>query len=998
MDLPPEGAEQQPPDLDEQDLETLLGTPADAKALDPMDDSGPPSRHRSRYLPAILDALIPGLGHLVVGRWQRAVLFVSPLLLGLLTAAWIVTTTSRPRLAASLLSNEVILALLAAQGLLLASRLIAVGSSLYDPALSRPGRRDLLPIALLLVFIMAPQAYAGYATEVAREAANEIFVEPPAAVVPTVSAAPDPSFLSTPPPGLPSPSPSLAPGGSQRITALVIGVDSGVGRNTYLTDTMIIVSLDRATRTVSMLSIPRDMVDVPMADGRTYRDKINSLVAYARHHPEQFPGSNGTGFDVLMGALATLTQIPIDYYAKVDLGGFVRVVDVLGGVNVNVAHGFCDPGYDEYGFSNGFSITAGLHHLNGQQALAYARVRKASGESDFTRAARQQEVISGIRDSIVHGGFLNDPIGLLQAVGKTVETNVPRDLLPDLADLATEVGREQTYRAVVTHPLVGSGFDIRGSIQIPDVPAIRALAAILFPTDGSLPSADYGLPKPSGAAASGSGVGGCNPAPKPKPTPTPKPKPTPTPTPTPKPTPSPGRPASRPRPRRRAAARIPRHRLTRYLSRPRRPDTQARGCAARRWPGGAALRGTGRAAWRSAALAAPGSRTCSAHGAGRWGLPRLQKRKQRAAGEASLGFRCLSDPVPYAGRRVPCLEPDWQPGRPAEAPRVGTLSSIRRHSLLQQLRQLLPLDQERVVALGRPDLAVAGAHAGGARGPDQFLDLARPVQDVALDPDPRQRDARATERVEGANQPAVRPPDIVAVHGLDQDPVRRWVEPVDQLVALVVEVADHRRSAVGLDRATEALGKVGLAPIGGHRQLAGERQALEAEMLDELELEMVPGDRQRADRRRGSDRGHVAGRLRPGQRDLERHHPAERAAGRQRDLLDAELVEQAPLGAGLVHRGDRREARPVRPARPWMQGGRPAGAIAATEEVRAQHANLGRVECPALADQRLPPVARRVRRSSERVDHEDLRRGIGRRAVVAVGDDQVGERRCRSRA
>ena len=530
MDLPPEGTEEPPPDLDEQDLETLAGTPAETPVVEPTpfeptDEIGPPAGHRSRYLPAFLDALIPGLGHLVAGRWRRAVLFVSPLLLGIVTGAWIVATTSAPRLAASLLSNEVIWGLLAAQVLLLASRLIAVGSSLFDPALPRPGRRDLLPMALLVVFVIAPQAYAGYATEVAREAADEIFVEPPTAVVPTVSAAPDPSFLSTPVPGLPSPSPSAVPG-SKRVTALVIGVDSGIGRNTYLTDTMIIVSLDRATRTVSMLSIPRDMVDVPMADGRTYRDKINSLVAYARHHPEQFPGSNGTGFDVLMGALGTLTQVPIDYYAKVDLGGFVRVVDVLGGVNVNVAHAFCDPGYDEYGFANGFSITAGLHHLNGQQALAYARVRKASGESDFTRAARQQEVISGIRDSIVHGGFLNDPIGLLQALGKTVETNLPRDLLPDLADLATQVGREQTYRAVVTHPLVGSGFDVRGSIQIPDVPGIRALAAELFPTDGSLPSSDYGLPKPSSTAVSGSGVGGCNPAPKPKPTPTPRPKPT----------------------------------------------------------------------------------------------------------------------------------------------------------------------------------------------------------------------------------------------------------------------------------------------------------------------------------------------------------------------------------------------------------------------------------------------------------------------------------------
>jgi anionic cell wall polymer biosynthesis LytR-Cps2A-Psr (LCP) family protein len=232
-----------------------------------------------------------------------------------------------------------------------------------------------------------------------------------------------------------------------------------------------------------------------------------------------------------MGALGTLIGVPIDHYAKVDLGGFVRVVGVLGGVDVNVSRGFCDSGYDEYGFSNGFSISAGLHHLDGQQALAYARVRKASGESDFTRAARQQEVISGIRDSIVHGGFLNDPLGLLQAVGTTVATNVPRDLLPDLADLASQVGREQTYRAVVSHPLVSSGYDVRGSIQIPDVAGIRALAAKLFPIDGSLPSVDYALPKPSTTAVAGSGVAGCSPAPKPKPSPTPTPVPTPSATP-----------------------------------------------------------------------------------------------------------------------------------------------------------------------------------------------------------------------------------------------------------------------------------------------------------------------------------------------------------------------------------------------------------------------------------------------------------------------------------
>ena len=175
---------------------------------------------------------------------------------------------------------------------------------------------------------------------------------------------------------------------------------------------------------------------------------------------------------------------------------------------MTVAKAFCDPTYDEYGFDNGFSISTGRHHLNGYQALAFARVRKANGESDFTRAARQQEVISGIRESIVHGGFLNDPVGLLKAIGKTVTTNVPRKLLPDLADMANQVGREQTYRAVITHPLVGSGYDDRGSIQIPDVKAIRKLAASLFPTDGSMPDDKYALKAATGSVK-GSGVGSC---------------------------------------------------------------------------------------------------------------------------------------------------------------------------------------------------------------------------------------------------------------------------------------------------------------------------------------------------------------------------------------------------------------------------------------------------------------------------------------------------------
>ena len=499
-----------------------------------------PSSRRSRYVPAVLDALIPGTGHLLAGRRRRALVFLLPVVFIAATLTTLLLTTSTYRLAAEMVADEALVALILVQAFLLVWRLAAVGSSLFNPRLPRPGIRDSVPIALLVLVILAPQVYAGAVTQAAREAANEIFVEEPSrpvAALPSFAPEPDPSFLSSAPPS-PSGEPSAtpAPEGS-RINVLVIGVDAGIGRNTYLTDTMIVMSVDPVGHTVSMVSIPRDMVDVPLPDGRKYRGKINSLASYARHHPRQFPSYDGTGSDVLMDALGALLKIELDYYATVKLGGFVDVIDTLGGIDVNVERSFCDPTYTEYGYNNGFSIKAGRRHLNGYQALAYARVRHPAGESDFTRAARQQEVLSGVRDRIVGGKFLNDPIGLVRALGNTVETNVPRKRLPEFVDLAVKIDRKSTYRTVIKYPLVRGAYDERGSIQVPNVKEIRKLSRLLFTSGGETPEKKF---KVGGGSKTGrattSGIGSCAGAAKPKPRATPKATPKPTQKPTPKPT------------------------------------------------------------------------------------------------------------------------------------------------------------------------------------------------------------------------------------------------------------------------------------------------------------------------------------------------------------------------------------------------------------------------------------------------------------------------------
>jgi hypothetical protein len=266
---------------------------------------------------------------------------------------------------------------------------------------------------------------------------------------------------------------------------------------------------------------------------------------------------------VLAAGLGQLLGVHIDAWAKVNLPGFVRVIDAIGGVDVTVRKSFCDGRYDEYGF-NGFAINPGHYHLDGQGALAYARIRKAAGENDFTRAARQGEIVVAARDQIVKGGFLNDPSGFIAAMGELVQTSVDPSEVGQYIPLAATIKRDHMYRAVIQYPLVhGAANDPRGSILVPRLSQIRALGAQAFPVAGTLPVgletipeesddpaktklppvncyAPPSTPKPTAAPTSAPSArpsSGPTPAPTHAP-PTPEPTAAPTPPPTPAPTPT----------------------------------------------------------------------------------------------------------------------------------------------------------------------------------------------------------------------------------------------------------------------------------------------------------------------------------------------------------------------------------------------------------------------------------------------------------------------------
>ncbi len=507
----------------------------------PAEPAGPPPTllpGRRPLIAALLSSLVPGLGQGYNGDRRGLVAFGLPVALLAILAGAILATASPTALAANLVVPATLITLLAVNLALLGWRLAAVGHAYLSggPRLrgGRLGVAGIIGLTLIVAFTALPHVAAGYYGIVAVRAFDRIFAgfDEPFAFDNSTAApgTPDPadSGLIVVPSTTPGPSPTPTPVPTptpldQRVTILLLGLDSGPGRNHELTDTMIVASLDPLVRTVSMISVPRDTVNVPLGDGRIFAGKINSLLSYATRNPAEFGERNP--IRVLKDALGELVGVKIEYYAAVNLPGFIQAVDAVGGIDVFVERALYDGRYKEYGF-NGFSIDAGCHHMNGQTALAYARIRKSLGESDFTRAARQQKVVVALRDRVVRKNLLLDVPALLDAVGNAVRTDVPPERIPELAAYAEQIDAGRVTNVVITYPLVRGGSNQYGSVLFPDSAAILSVGEALFPAPGVAPVA-WPSPSPSPTpAATKSAKPGTTPKPTPQPTPTPSRAPT----------------------------------------------------------------------------------------------------------------------------------------------------------------------------------------------------------------------------------------------------------------------------------------------------------------------------------------------------------------------------------------------------------------------------------------------------------------------------------------
>jgi LCP family protein required for cell wall assembly len=295
--------------------------------------------------------------------------------------------------------------------------------------------------------------------------------------------------------GTPAPTPTLdlsvtpqAWTGSERVTILLMGLDYRdwvAGEGTPRTDSMMLVTIDPLTHTAGMLSIPRDLwVEIPGFG----HNRINT--AYMFGESARLPGG---GPGLAMQTVEDLLGVPVQYFAVIEFSAFERMIDEIGGIDVLVTERIKISPIGRLSLW----LEPKAHHLDGAQALAYARVRKGAGD-DFGRARRQQQVALAVIDRVVGFDMIPTLIvrapALYQELAAGIRTNMTLEQMISLGFLAVQIPEDIIQRGVIAPPdMVGFHTLPNGQAVLRPVPdRIRALRDEIFTATSAIgPSIDY---------------------------------------------------------------------------------------------------------------------------------------------------------------------------------------------------------------------------------------------------------------------------------------------------------------------------------------------------------------------------------------------------------------------------------------------------------------------------------------------------------------------------
>lgn len=199
--------------------------------------------------------------------------------------------------------------------------------------------------------------------------------------------------------------------GDDPFSVLVLGIDNDEERD-YLrgrSDTMMLMTINPNTDKTSIVSIPRDTYTEII--GRGTMDKINHAYAFGEA-------------SMSMDTVQALFDVPVDYFVSVNMDSMTQIIDAVGGIDVTPNVTFEHSGYT---FNEGQST-----HVNGEQALAYSRMRYDDPEGDYGRQARQREIVTGTVQQIASLDSILNYRSVLDSLGNTMETNMSFDDMYDM--------------------------------------------------------------------------------------------------------------------------------------------------------------------------------------------------------------------------------------------------------------------------------------------------------------------------------------------------------------------------------------------------------------------------------------------------------------------------------------------------------------------------------------------------------------------------------------
>ncbi len=457
-----------------------------------------------RYLKlTLLSALLPGSGFVAGGRRRLGTVVLTLSALSLVALLVVVAVIGPRRLGLGIAVRPLALTVVGIVALVAAGLwvlLLVASQRVLEPRWLSLGQRLLgtgLVVALCSV-VAAPLALGSQYAFVQRDLVTTIFDDTPLAA--------DPGTSLTRPKNVTVSDPWA---GQSRVNVLLVGSDAGKDRVGTRTDTVIVASVDTRTGKTVLFSLPRNLQRVPFPKG-PFRDAypngftnranpseylLNAIYGTVpAEHPELFPPRiKDKGIEALKLAVGATLGLPIDYYVMVDLAGFQKVIDALGGVRVNVRYripigtkqigpgvctqptGWIEPGENKL--------------LDGRDALWFARARCGGGEladADNSRIRRQRCVIGAIIDRATPATLLRRYQALAGAAKQIVQTDIPQGLLPAFLDLGDKVQQQPVESLPFTAAALGyRNYD-------PNYPRIRQLVRKALEPPAATPTSRSG--------------------------------------------------------------------------------------------------------------------------------------------------------------------------------------------------------------------------------------------------------------------------------------------------------------------------------------------------------------------------------------------------------------------------------------------------------------------------------------------------------------------------